>query len=39
MRHRIAALGGTWDVRSPTSGGTVVTALIPLPRMLFTEPA
>jgi signal transduction histidine kinase len=34
MRHRIAALGGSWDVRSPAGGGTVVTALIPLPRML-----
>ena len=36
MRHRIAALGGKWEVQSPTSGGTVVTALIPLPRMLVT---
>jgi len=34
MRHRIAALGGTWEVRSPSTGGTVVTAVIPLPRML-----
>jgi signal transduction histidine kinase len=34
MRHRIAALGGTWAVESPSSGGTIVTALIPLPRML-----
>jgi signal transduction histidine kinase len=39
MRHRIAALGGSWDVRSPGGGGTVVTALIPLQRMLATEPA
>jgi signal transduction histidine kinase len=39
MRHRIMALGGKWDVRSPSSGGTVVTAVIPLPRMLGTEPA
>jgi signal transduction histidine kinase len=39
MRHRIAALGGTWEVRSPSTGGTIVTALIPLPRMLLTEPA
>ena len=38
MRHRIAALGGTWDVRSPNTGGTVVTALIPLPRMLVVDP-
>jgi signal transduction histidine kinase len=36
MRHRIAALGGKWQVQSPTCGGTVVTALIPLPRMLVT---
>jgi signal transduction histidine kinase len=34
MRHRIAGLGGVWDIRSPSSGGTVVTALIPLTRML-----
>jgi signal transduction histidine kinase len=34
MRHRIAALGGSWDVRSPGGRGTMVTALIPLPRML-----
>jgi signal transduction histidine kinase len=39
MRHRIAALGGSWDVRSPGGGGTVVTALIPLSRMLVTESA
>ena len=34
MRHRIAGLGGTWEVGSPSSGGTVVTARIPLARML-----
>jgi signal transduction histidine kinase len=34
MRHRIAGLGGTWDLGSPGSGGTVVTARIPLARML-----
>jgi signal transduction histidine kinase len=39
MRHRIAALGGTWEVRSPKTGGTVVTASIPLPRMLLVETA
>jgi signal transduction histidine kinase len=39
MRHRIAALGGSWDVRSPAGGGTVVTATIPLPRMLLVETA
>jgi signal transduction histidine kinase len=37
MRHRVAALGGSWDVRSPATGGTVVTASIPLPRMLLVE--
>jgi signal transduction histidine kinase len=37
MRHRIAALGGSWEVRSPSGGGTTVIAMIPLPRM--TEPA
>jgi signal transduction histidine kinase len=39
MRHRIAALGGTWEVKSPATGGTMVTALIPLPRMLSLESA
>jgi signal transduction histidine kinase len=39
MRHRITALGGSWDVRSPSTGGTIVTAVIPLPRMLEIEPA
>jgi len=34
MRHRIAGLGGTWEVGSPGSGGTVVTARIPMARML-----
>jgi signal transduction histidine kinase len=37
MRHRIAGLGGTWQVFSPGSGGTVVTAVIPLNRMLQPE--
>jgi signal transduction histidine kinase len=39
MRHRIAALGGRWDLRTPDSGGTVVIAQIPLSRMLSTEAA
>jgi hypothetical protein len=34
MRHRVAGLGGTWELGSPGSGGTVVTARIPLARML-----
>lgn len=37
MRHRIAALGGSWAVRRPDGGGTVVTAVIPLQRMLLAE--
>jgi signal transduction histidine kinase len=39
MRHRIMALGGSWEVRSPAAGGTILTAIIPLSRMLATEPA
>jgi len=39
MRHRVTALGGSWDVRSAGSGGTILTALIPLPKMLLTEVA
>jgi signal transduction histidine kinase len=39
MRHRIAALGGTWEVQSPSGGGTVVVAVIPLQRMLLTVAA
>jgi signal transduction histidine kinase len=34
MRHRIAALGGSWEVKSPAAGGTMMTASIPLSRML-----
>jgi two-component system NarL family sensor kinase len=34
MRHRIAGLSGTWDIGSRDSGGTVITARIPLARML-----
>jgi signal transduction histidine kinase len=39
MRHRIAGLGGTWDLGSPSSGGTVVTARIPLAKMLPQNPS
>jgi signal transduction histidine kinase len=35
MRHRIVGLGGTWELSSPIAGGTVVTAMIPLARMLL----
>jgi signal transduction histidine kinase len=38
MRHRIAELGGTWQILSPSTGGTIVTAVIPLNRMLLPEP-
>jgi signal transduction histidine kinase len=34
MRHRIAGLSGTWDIGTPESGGTMITARIPLARML-----
>jgi signal transduction histidine kinase len=34
MRHRVGGLGGEWDIASPASGGTVITARIPLARML-----
>jgi signal transduction histidine kinase len=37
MRHRIAGLGGVWDIRSPDSGGTIITAVIPMTRMLVPE--
>jgi signal transduction histidine kinase len=37
MRHRIAALGGTWEIRTPATGGTVVTARIPLSSMCAGE--
>jgi signal transduction histidine kinase len=39
MRHRIAALGGSWDVHAPISGGTIVTARIPLTNMLLSDSA
>lgn len=39
MRHRITALGGAWNLFCPPSGGTVVTAVIPVARMLMTENA
>jgi len=37
MRHRVGGLGGTWQALSPSSGGTIVTAMIPLNRMLLRE--
>ncbi len=33
MRHRIAALGGTWEIQGGAAGGTLVTARIPLSSM------
>jgi len=38
MRHRIAGLGGTWELSTPGSGGTVLCARIPLARMLPPHP-
>jgi signal transduction histidine kinase len=37
MRHRIVALGGEWQMTSPPTGGTVVTAVLPLDRILAVE--
>ena len=37
MKHRIAALGGSWEVQAPAAGGTIVTARIPMTRMLLRE--
>ncbi len=33
MRHRIAALGGTWEIGNRASGGTFVSASIPMSRI------
>ncbi len=35
MRHRIVGLGGVCEIYSPNAGGTVVSARIPLARMLL----
>ncbi len=37
MRHRIAALDGTWEIGRVASGGTCITASIPMRRMLRTS--
>ncbi len=34
MRHRITALGGVWHLNCPPDGGTTVTAVVPLSRVL-----
>jgi signal transduction histidine kinase len=34
MRHRIAALGGTFNLKCPEAGGTMLTAQLPLNRAL-----
>lgn len=34
MRHRVAALSGSWELQNPAPGGTVVVARIPLCNML-----
>ena len=34
MRHRISGLGGSWNIRSFPSGGTILTATVPMARML-----
>jgi signal transduction histidine kinase len=35
MKHRIAALGGSWEMQHPAAGGTLVMARIPLGNMLL----
>lgn len=37
MRHRIAALGGTWEIGRGENGGTVLTAHLPLSAVLEPE--
>lgn len=37
MRHRIVTLGGNWQLTSPPSGGTTVTAMLPIGRILAAE--
>ncbi|HLZ97668.1 MAG TPA: CHASE3 domain-containing protein [Steroidobacteraceae bacterium] len=39
MRHRVAALGGSWELSAPPKGGTTVVARIPLSSMLMEDPA
>ena len=39
MRHRVVALGGTWQMRNAGGGGTIITASIPVSRMLLPETA
>jgi signal transduction histidine kinase len=39
MRHRITALGGKLEMRTPAAGGTVVTVHIPVSRIMLSEPA
>jgi signal transduction histidine kinase len=34
MRHRVRALGGRLDVRSPASGGTMLIVQIPIANAL-----
>ena len=38
MKHRIAALGGVWDIEAPPGGGTMVTARLPMASLLLNEP-
>jgi signal transduction histidine kinase len=38
MRHRVRALGGRLDVRSPSSGGTILLVQIPVANAVVLEP-
>ena len=39
MKHRVNALGGRLELRTPSGGGTVVTVRIPVSRILLPETA
>lgn len=39
MRHRVAALGGTWSMERRVPSGTILTARLPLQRVLASDPA
>lgn len=39
MRHRVSALGGSWDISGAPGGGTMVTAAFPLSRVVLARSA
>jgi signal transduction histidine kinase len=38
MRHRMRALGGRFDIRSPASGGTIILAQVPIVSAVLQSP-